>query len=998
VKKSQRYVRHDRAPAALWIFLFLLSLTEAQGQAIRSLAKVGHIRTASFDIYYAESLTDQAARLGTFADVCLDDLESFFGFAPLKNRIPVLLSDIQADLNGYSMPYPSNRIVLYLNGAGVGNELSSLEDELYSVFLHELTHTVTLNARSSFWKAAAVVAGDLMAPTAWIVPNAFLEGTAVWVESREWPLSGKAAGHGALMENPAANAVENARGNAVAPLPGRLNDPAALEPVFLDIGRGTRSSLWDVSGVADYPGSGSMPYLYGGLFAQYMTERYDPLIIPELWRMASKGNIFAGFDGTLTSGGILGEITGEPPAALWDDFLAWVGKAAQEDGGKADPGIGAAGGRVGAFTTDDVKLYYIDLERQAAFSLDLAAIEVENRQQKPTFLFPADGAIDTMSISGDGELLKMDWLRQGSEGEMLPAVYSYSIEKKALTLTGDRLVESAGAAMKNLADPTAQPFLHGARKDVLSGYTYGLAKLGSRSLPARKTDEGRIEILDSPLLFIRSLSPKWRRSLEHGDLKIALSAILPGGISRLAILEERADGWSLFLQKAAPEGGVHNPVLTQRGNVIYMADLGGGRQELRMTSVDPESISTSFERLDSTWKSLDEMRRSIGSPGQGPGDMTTSTAAAGDVTTSTVDAAEKITYLRPTLFPRIFATSRYPYADTKSAGLVFEGSDLTERLAWTSSAGWNFAAATPEASIVLDLSINEHTLSLAVADRALPASGSTPAARLSGISFSHFFYRILMPVYSYVYTNATANLTGIQSDYALADYFLPAFGYISIGGDLTLGYSSMRKMPFAPFNLRGMSVAGNADYESLPGIADAFSFSGSLGAALPKPALKVSLSGSISLSDLLRFRPAGRYFSVSNTTYPSALAASYPEYKEYHALSDGSPWYFFGEAKMRLANLETVATMKPIRMPILPSWTLRRVGLWAGLRAAALESIGALAFPASAFAQVEFDIAVLAGLAAEGHVSVKFEGAWAFFPSMAGGNAFLFDFGLGAAL
>jgi hypothetical protein len=74
------------------------------------------------------------------------------------------------------------------------------------------------------------------------------------------------------------------------------------------------------------------------------------------------------------------------------------------------------------------------------------------------------------------------------------------------------------------------------------------------------------------------------------------------------------------------------------------------------------------------------------------------------------------------------------------------------------------------------------------------------------------------------------------------------------------------------------------------------------------------------------------------------------------------------------------------------------MSLWTGFRAAALESGGTLVLPSSAFAQVEFDIAILAGLAAEGHVSARVEGAWAFSPSMAGGNAFHFDFSLGAAL
>ena len=970
MKRFRKSFRNTGAGAAFWIFLFFLSLSSAGGQAIRSFSSVGHLKTDSFDIFYAESLSNQAYRLASFADACLGDLEGFFGFAPIGRRIPVLLSDIQGDLNGYSIPYPANRIVMYLNGARTGGELSSLEDELYSVFIHELTHTLTLNARSPFWAALAVAAGDFIAPAAWIAPNLLVEGTAVWVESRTWPRSAEAAGHG--------ESGGLGEGGTI-PSPGRLNDPAALEPVALDLKRGERPSLWDLSGVADYPGSGSMPYLYGGLFSSFMAERYGEEAIPALWRKASAGNIFKGFDGTFYGDGILGEVAGKPPTALWDDFLAWAEGPATEEGSKADPGIGAAGGRVGAFATDGTRLYYVDLERQGVFSLDLSA----TGRNPPTFLFPADGAIESLSVSDDGESLDIDWIRQGPHGELLPAAYSFSLEKKRLRFLGDREVEAAGAAMENLRDPAAEPFLHQADKDLPSGYVYGLIKLGTRSMPARVDGDGSVEVLDSPLVFVRSISPRWRRDTEAGGLRIALSAVLPGGISKLAVLREESGGWKLYLQKEAPEGGVHRPVPFASESYLYLAYRGEGVRELRMAQADEEALSSAFVSLESAWRPLREMRK----PADPVGKAILPSKTAG------ITAV-----LRPTLFPSLLASSRYPYVDTESAGLVFTGSDLTERLAWKSTAGWNFPTAVPEASIALQLSVDSHSLSLAAADRALPASDSTPASRLSGVSLGHFFYRLLLPVYRYVFVNSTASLFGLQSAYAPVDYFSPSFDYTSVGGSVAVGYSSIRKGPFAPFDQRGLSLTTAADYETLPGLADAFSFSCGLGAALPKPALKISLFGSLSPGGNLRFRPAGRYFSVSGAYYPSALAATFPDYMEYGALSEGSSWYLFGEAKLRLATIETGKRLVPVRLPFLPSWTLRRVSLWTGLRAAALDSSSALALPASAFAKAEFDFALLAGLAAEGHIKVQIEGAWAFSPSLAGGKALHFDFGLGATL
>jgi len=90
----------------------------------------------------------------------------------------VLLSDREIDLNGYFSPYPSNRIVIFVAGAGPSGQLASLSDELRSVFTHELTHFVAITMRSPFWSTLAVIVGDFMVPTAWMMPNALIEGTA----------------------------------------------------------------------------------------------------------------------------------------------------------------------------------------------------------------------------------------------------------------------------------------------------------------------------------------------------------------------------------------------------------------------------------------------------------------------------------------------------------------------------------------------------------------------------------------------------------------------------------------------------------------------------------------------------------------------------------------------------------------------------------------------------------------------------------------------------
>jgi len=221
-----------------------------QAQLLDSLQPVLHFQTDSFDIYAPPNQESQAVRLSGFADQTYGMLCEFFGVKASAGRIPVLLSDIQYSLNGYTTLYPSNRIVILLASADPRSQLATMQDELYSVFLHELVHYVTLNGRSTGWRALAWLLGDWVAPEVWMMPQALVEGTAVWAESR-------LGGHEALPDAFGLDRVGRGR-------VGRLNDPAALEIVRMERAWGKERSLWDVSGLADFYGAGSLSYLYGG--------------------------------------------------------------------------------------------------------------------------------------------------------------------------------------------------------------------------------------------------------------------------------------------------------------------------------------------------------------------------------------------------------------------------------------------------------------------------------------------------------------------------------------------------------------------------------------------------------------------------------------------------------------------------------------------------------------------------------------------------------------
>jgi len=222
----------------------------AHAQLVSDMKPVLHIETQYFDIYATESLKEQASRLSSFADQTYFDIYEFLGLEPRDlgmRRIPVLLSDRQYSLNGFSTLIPSNRIVLFLASADPRSQLASFNDELYSVFLHELVHYVTLNERTSGWQLLAWIFGDWIAPTVWMMPQSMVEGTAVWVESRlDSRYFNEALESKEVEESQEELEIEalKMRGSGS----GRLNDPGALEVVEQDRVAGVTRSLWGCVG------------------------------------------------------------------------------------------------------------------------------------------------------------------------------------------------------------------------------------------------------------------------------------------------------------------------------------------------------------------------------------------------------------------------------------------------------------------------------------------------------------------------------------------------------------------------------------------------------------------------------------------------------------------------------------------------------------------------------------------------------------------------------
>jgi len=342
------------------------------------------------------------------------------------------------------------------------------------------------------------------------------------------------------------------------------------------------------------------------------------------------------------------------------------------------------------------------------------------------------------------------------------------------------------------------------------------------------------------------------------------------------------------------------------------------------------------------------------------------------------------------------SATRYPYLSQNSAGLAALGRDLTERLSWQAQAGLRWDAVLPEEALELTLLSGGQRLTLSASDQGAGAQASP--TRVTVLRLSHAFWHSFVPLQNTLWTNASAQFAGLQSGYAIDDYFAPAYNYTSFAGSVSAGFTTLGEEPFAPFDERGVSLQAGADGEILPGIGRAIAVKAALTLATARPGLRLALYGAWSPDGSALFSPTGRSVASGGTGYLSALSIPYPAYGEYAALGGGSPWYAFAEASARLASIELWKKPGPIAMPLVPAWAVRRLSLFGGLRGALLEHEGNLAAPASAFARLEAEFALLAGLAPETSLSGYFEAAWAFDQSLAGGIALSLSYGFGASL
>jgi hypothetical protein len=384
------------------LFLILLlacsGLAGAVAQTFKPFTALRVIQTERFDIIFPSESERTARSLAAKADGIYDRVSGLLGIS-LEQRIPVSITPHTDLFNGYMFPVPYPHVVLYDTPMDIG--MTTYENSLEGLFLHELTHAISLNTRHSGLKAWHRIFGGWVMPSVLTAPSFMVEGVTVSFES----LDGF----------------------------GRANDPLVKQQLLQDMHEGAFLTPFQAAGAAEYPNNRAAFYEYGGLFSAWLQQSYGMEQYARLWQAMGRDFHFSLFFYNYGFFNIFRNIYGmDFPDAwtmfrehLWTELLS--GRTIEENplepayrgaipGSSFVPRQGAVIPAVAASgLAGDGRVFFLDTIAQAALSYDGASGKVRR-------IAPADTSAYSLDVSADGDRLLISSYRQYTTGSLYTAL------------------------------------------------------------------------------------------------------------------------------------------------------------------------------------------------------------------------------------------------------------------------------------------------------------------------------------------------------------------------------------------------------------------------------------------------------------------------------------------------------------------------------------------------------------------------------------------------
>lgn len=529
------------------------------------------LKTEHFVIIFPETCRSSAEYLYSMADDVFDEVAGKLDVTRTR-RIPVMITDDSEEPNGEMSPFPL-RIELYQAPISPDTGFAQYNDNLRKLFLHELSHALSMTISSPFWSFMSALFCPDLPIMVMNCPDSFVEGVTVSFESAD--------GY------------------------GRANDTPFAAIIRQDIIEQKFKSFDEASGAwGDGEYSFGIHYIYGGYFSRYLQETYGLELYSALWHQMGKANFISGFKGCGPFKGDFEKVYGISVEKAWADFARYMALSVPVVT-ELDV-LSKGNGYYSAIASDGKKIYVNETAGFRAYD------PVAGTDEK---LFTYDGSISRISPSPDGNRLLISQYRAGTGGNPKEILRVYDLRKRSFEKTEfpARLIEAAWlpdgsiVAIKILGytqdlvrvrDGNEEVLFHGTESLCpAQPYSHGdgeiaflLQRRGDASVARMNLQTKEVSLLtgDPAMKRVRNL-------FSDGE---TISFVFDSSDSLLR-LARYADG-RLEVEQTLISGGVQNPV-TCAQQTYYLGYFSGGQRLLRYDETNP---SLALKTVPSSWQAF----------------------------------------------------------------------------------------------------------------------------------------------------------------------------------------------------------------------------------------------------------------------------------------------------------------------------------------------------------------------------------------------------------
>jgi hypothetical protein len=240
------------------------------------------LETPHLRVHYARGMYDQALEVARAGEHAWGELTRRLGWAP-EPPVDIIYADEQDFAQGYAQSVPYNLIGLNATAPEDVSDLGAFDDWTYHLVAHELAHVVHIDTILGMPRILNSVLGRTLAPNG-VQPRWFVEGLAVYFET-------------ALTSQ------------------GRARSAYSEMVLRMAVLGGAAPSLDQLSGISWHWPQGSVPYLFGGRFLDYLVRRFGEEALRD---------VSYDYGGRLFPWALnlsLERATGVTYPVLWSDFL-----------------------------------------------------------------------------------------------------------------------------------------------------------------------------------------------------------------------------------------------------------------------------------------------------------------------------------------------------------------------------------------------------------------------------------------------------------------------------------------------------------------------------------------------------------------------------------------------------------------------------------------------------------------------------------------------------